>query len=548
MHGDEQRQLRAEFWQNSLGTLASRVLGLVRDMATAALLGLGTGGVMDALVIAFRLPNLLRRLFGEGALAVSFLPAFRAQYEREPAAAWKLTSVLLTWLAVALGALVVVGESVCLAVLWQSTDARTLELARLAAIMLPYLVFICVAAQLAAALQALFAFRAPALAPVLLNACWLAAVWFVAPWLPNERAQAVAIAVAVLASGVLQVAWLWPALGRLGFRFDYDWRTSRAAAVQVAKTAVPIALGLAVTQLNTLVDSLVAWGLAGEAHQSVAWLVHAVEYPLRSGAAAAIYYGERFYQLPVGLLGIAVATVYYPRFSQHAARRDRHAIAADLSLALRLVAFAAIPASVGLALVAQPATRLLFERGAFTAADSARAANMIATYGLGIWAYCALPVLVRAFYASGDRLSPAKIGLIAVSINCVLNLTLVWFLAERGLAVATAVAAAVQVVLLCRQFSRTVARTEWRDVYRTLTRAGVATSTMAAVVVLTQTMLPLAADSVRAWQALVLAVMTSLGGATYLAVAHFLRMDELGLFLLPRHKQPEAASPTRVAA
>jgi len=548
MHGDERRQLWAGFWQNSLGTLASRVLGLVRDMATAALLGLGTGGVMDALVIAFRLPNLFRRLFGEGALAVSFLPAFRAQYEREAGLAWKLTSVLLTWLAVALGAVVMIGEAICVAVLWQSSDARTLELARLSAIMLPYLVLICLAAQVTAALQALFSFRVPALAPVLLNVCWLVAVWFVCPWLPDERAQAGAIAVAVLASGVLQVAWLWPALRRFGFRFDYDWRASRNAAVQVAKAAVPIALGMAVTQLNTLVDSLVAWGLAGEAHQTVAWLGGMVEYPLRTGAAAAIYYGERFYQLPVGLLGIAVATVYYPRFSQHAARRDRHAIADDLSVALRLVAFVAIPASVGLALVALPATRLFFERGAFTSADSARAANMIATYALGIWAYCALPVLVRAFYASGDRLSPAKIGLVSVAINAALTVTLVWFLAERGLAVATAVAAAAQVILLTNRFSRAHAKLKWPGLGRTLARSALATGAMTVAVTLVQLALPLDAQSSWAWQAVALATLTILGAGVYVALAHFMRMDELSAFLRPSTSASEPATPTRAAA
>jgi putative peptidoglycan lipid II flippase len=213
------------FWVTSLGTLVGRVLGLVRDMATASLLGLGEGGVMDAFVIAFRIPNLLRRIFGEGALSVSFLPVFTSQFERDPARAWQLVSALFTWLTILLSALVLVGEAVC-AVLWwnDAHESGTAQLVGLTAAMLPYLVFVCLSAQASATLQALLHFRLPAIAPTLLNVCWLAAVWFVAPHFgPDKLAQAYVIAAAVLISGVLQFAVQLPALRRLGFRFDYDW-------------------------------------------------------------------------------------------------------------------------------------------------------------------------------------------------------------------------------------------------------------------------------------------------------------------------------------
>ena len=318
MMAREAWHLARDFWTTSLGTLASRVLGLVRDMATAALLGLGEGGVMDALVVAFRVPNLLRRIFGEGALAASFLPVFSQQFEIEPRRGWQLLSVLLAWLAVVLSAVVVLGEAVCAAIWWRGGAEGAGPLVGLTAVMLPYLVFICLAAQVSAALQARFEFRVPALAPLTLNVCWLAAVWFVAPSLePDKVAQAYWIAAAILASGVLQLVVQVPALVRLGFRWSYDWSASRTAFWQVVRAMAPITLGLAVTQLNTLTDSLIAWGLSAApgAGQTIPWLPGEIAYPLETGAAAAIYYGERFYQLPVGLLGIAVATVIYPRVS-----------------------------------------------------------------------------------------------------------------------------------------------------------------------------------------------------------------------------------------
>jgi putative peptidoglycan lipid II flippase len=289
---------------------------------------------------------------------------------------------------------------------------------------------------------------------------------------------------------------------------------------------LPIALGLAVTQLNTLADSFIAWGLSNEAGASrtIGWLPGAVPYPMQTGAAAAIYFGERFYQLPVGLLGVAIATVTYPLLSRHAARGDRAAIGGDLALGLRLVAFLAIPAGVGIMLVADPVTRVLFERGEFTAADAGRAARMIAAYASGVSAYCAIPVLVRGFYAMGNRLAPARLGAVAVAVNLVLNLLLVWPLAELGLATSTAIAAAVQVVMLALTFSRNCSPLAWRELATTLAKSAIAATAMAAVVLFVQHH----PGSPRSLQ-LVLAI--GAGAAVYLAAAWLLGMPELRLLV-----------------
>jgi putative peptidoglycan lipid II flippase len=545
MNGDASEQLVRGFWATSLGTLASRVLGLARDVVTAALLGLGEGGVMDALVVAFRLPNLPRRIFGEGALAAGFLPVFAAEERRDPRAAWQLLSVLLVLLGAGLSALVLVGEAVCAAWWWfGSADGRGSQLPGLAAMLLPYMVLVCLAAQVSTALVGMLRFRAAAFAPALLNVCWLAAAWFVAPvFSPNAAAQAYVIAAAIVVSGVLQLAVQIPALRSVGFRFDFNWRAARPAVWQVGGAMLLIALALAVTQLNTLVDSLIAVGLAAEpgGAQTIGWLGHMVRYPLETGAAAAIYYGERFYQLPVGVIGMAIATVIYPLVARHAARGERARIGADLTLGLRLVWFMALPAGIGIALVAEPATRLLFERGAFSARDAERAATMIACYSVAAWAYCALPVLARGYYAIGNRGTPARIGLMALAINLALTLVLIWPLGERGLAISTAAAASVQAILLAVVFSRACAALAWRELWATIVKGAVATATMGIVVLLVKSFAPL--EPSRPQLAVWLALAIAAGAAVYLAAAWLLGMPEPTLLLRRRFQSDRSPRP-----
>lgn len=454
-------------------------------MATASLLGMSGGGVMDAFAIAFRIPNLFRRLFGEGALAASYLPVFAERLEKDRQSAWQLASVMLSWVTVVLVLIVMLAEAACglIWLAWGHLPGLGLLLG-LAAVMMPYLLFICLAAQVAATLHALSRFAAPALAPTLLNICWLVAAWLVAPhFAPDKHAQAYVLAVSVLVAGLLQLAVQLPVLRAAGFRFDYNWAASREAVMRIVAAMGPMLLGLAVTQINTLTDSLIAWGLsaAPDAAPQIGWLGDAVNYPMRQGAAAAIYFGERLYQFPVGVLGLAVATAIFPLLSRHAARGKHEQLGADLTLGLRLVILLGVPAGVGLIILAHPLAQLLFERGQFTATDTLRTARMIACYAGGVWAYCALPVVVRGYYALGDRVTPVRIGMWIIGLNLTLNLILIWPLAEAGLAVATAVAASVQVIVLTAAFSRRKSRLGWRLLAGTVARTVVATLLMAAV-------------------------------------------------------------------
>jgi putative peptidoglycan lipid II flippase len=470
----------------SLGTQACRLLGLFRDMATSALLGLaGHGGVADAFLFAFRIPNLFRQLFGEGALTASYLPVLTGALENDPRAARHLSSVVVSLLAMLLTVLVAAGELLfgLVWLLWGDAPGVGL-LVGLSAVMLPYVVLICVAAQLSTMLYAAGHFAVPALAPTMLNILWLSAAWIGWQWSPgNQAAQAYWLAVGVMVSGVLQVAVHLPTLYRLGFRFDYDWSSARQGVVRIAGNMAPTFIGLAILQINTFVNSLIAWGLAAvkDGPQTISWL-GGVRYPIQQGAVAALYYGERLCDYPLGIVGLPVAVAVFPLLCRHAARGNHRQLGADMTLGLRLVLCLSVPAGVGLMLLAEPIARLLFERGNFHPEDTVRVAWMVDCYAAGIWANCALPVLVRGFYALNDYATPVRVGAWMVGLNLVLNLTLIWPLAEAGLAISTTAAAVVQLLVLAAVFSRGRAPLDWRRLAATAARTLLAAAAMVAAV------------------------------------------------------------------
>jgi putative peptidoglycan lipid II flippase len=476
----------------SAGTLASRVLGLVRDMVTASLFGLAAGGVLDALVVAFRIPNLFRALFGEGALTASYLPVFSKSLEHGRRQAWDVFRWVNFWLAGVLFGVTATGEAGIGIWVWLARgDTDALLLAGLSAVLLPYLILVCLAAVTSATLQGLGRFAAGAFAPAVLNLFWIAAVVLIVPRIAIDAVgQAYVLAVCVLVGGVFQWVVQWPGLWREGFRlaaagqYNHPGRQPhhgveiRDQLKRIRRAMIPTTLALTVTQLNTLADSLVAWILAAPrgSGRTIPWL--GVEYPMEQGAAAALYFGERLYQFPLGMIGIAVATVVFPLLARHTARGDLAAVGEDLTRGLRLVFVVAVPSAVGLVILAEPIARLMFERGQFTAADTARTARIIAVYGSGVWAYCALPVLVRGFYALGDRATPLRIALGAVALNLTLDLSLIWWLAEAGLAAATVVSATVQMVTLAALFSRRHVRLGWAKLAATMVRAAMASGAM----------------------------------------------------------------------
>ncbi|HEY5311127.1 MAG TPA: lipid II flippase MurJ, partial [Pirellulales bacterium] len=462
--------------------------------------------------------------------------------------AWQFASVGLALLAALLAAIVVLGEGGLAVAAWfWAGDRQAMQLLGLSAALLPYLLLVCLAAQLSATLQALGRFGLPAFAPALLNAIWLIGVWLAASAFDlGHQQRAYVVAVSILVAGCVQVAVQARALGRLGFRWHYNWQASRAAVIKVVAATGPMVLGLAVTQINTLCDSLMAWGLTAPAPgRAIGWLGGVVDYPFRPGAAAAIYFAERLYQFPLGILGVAVATVIFPSLSRHAARGATRELGAELSVGLRLVLLLGLPASAGLVLLCEPLATLFFRHGEVTAADAARLSRMIACYGLGVWAFCASLVLVRGYYARGDQRTPLRMAWLAMGVNVLLNLLLVWPLGECGLALSTSLAGVVQLAGLAWAFDKHQRTLAWPALRRSAWQAATTTAGMAACSSLALMALPVGGH----WALWRVAGPVAAGMIAVFVIARLLGMDELAL-LWPQRRRNHPAQPaeTRVLA
>jgi putative peptidoglycan lipid II flippase len=435
----------------SLCTLLSRVLGLVRDIICASVFG--TSLAWDAFVVAFKIPNLFRRLFGEGALSAAFIPVFTEYLETKGKKdAWELVNVTGTLLFIILGSLVVLAEisfSVIPTVF--SLNSKWSLVLNLLIITFPYVLFICMVALAMAVLNSLKHFLIPALAPVALNICWIMGVIFLTPICGNTLDKKIfGLAIAILIGGVTQLAMQLPVLRKEGVVFKPSLYFSHPGLKRILALMLPIIFGLAVVQINVLMDSFIAIAFArppgGAESFSIAGM--AIPYPLETGAASVLYYGDRLIQFPLGVFGIAIATAVFPFFSTYAARKEWTNFANTLNQAIRVVLFIGIPASIGLILLRRPLVELFYERNAFTAESTYRTSVVIFYYAIGVWAYCASHVIIRAFYSIQDTKTPVKVGAGMVGLNLILNLTLIWFLREGGLALATAISATIQIIIL----------------------------------------------------------------------------------------------------
>jgi putative peptidoglycan lipid II flippase len=454
----------------SLCTIASRVLGMVRDAVMAATFG--NGPLLDAFSVAFRLPNLARVLLGEGVLATALLPAIVADLDQKGTLeARRTATALCVFLA---GFLIVIVAGLELAATGLLTiispESELSRLVFLTMLMLPYVVLICVSAQLSAVLHALHHFVIPALVPIVLNAVWLGVLWLVVPSIADPEQKLMVICGGVLIGGCFQLLLPLPMLHYLKFTYASGWGGAIPRVRGIVAGVFPVLLGLLVTQINTTIDSLLAWGLAAPAGAGPdsGW-------PIASGTASALYLGQRLYQFPLGVFGVSLGTVLYPLFTRHAQSQDFAGLRRDVALGVRLVLAIGIPASVGLFWVAGPLTTLIFERGQFTSEDSFETARIIQAYGLGVWAFCGLIVVQRALYALEERWIPTRIGIASVVANLVLNMILIWPLGGIGLAISTSLIGSIQFLLTLLAIEAFTGKLPWGELGLTLLKTGIAT-------------------------------------------------------------------------
>lgn len=434
--------LRSSMLVSSM-TMLSRVLGLLRDVVIAAVVGASANA--DAFFVAFKIPNFLRRLFAEGAFAQAFVPVL-AEYKNQGSLA--AVRVLVDRVAGVLGGTLLLVTSLAMLAAPLVTAlfapgfvgdpvkfALTADMIR---ITFPYLLLISMTGFCGAILNSYGRFAVPALTPVLLNLSLIGAATVAAPWFAEP---VFALAWGVLLAGVVQLLFQLPFLYRLELVPRPRWDTRHPGVRRILSLMVPALFGVSVSQINLLLDTVLASFLPTG---SVSWL----------------YYSDRLMELPLGVFGVAIATVILPSLSAHRAGARMQDFSLTLDWAVRAVLLIAVPAAVALLLLAQPILVTLFQYGAFRPADVAMAAMSLQAYCLGLAAFMLIKVLAPGFYARQDTATPVKIGIVAMVANMLLNVAFVLPLMHYynaghvGLALATSVAAWLNAGLLWRGLRR----------------------------------------------------------------------------------------------
>jgi putative peptidoglycan lipid II flippase len=418
-------------------TLLSRVLGFVRDLVVARVFG--ADGSTDAFFVAFKIPNFMRRLFAEGAFSLAFVPVLSEYKEQRARLELKVfiddvagTLGLVLLAVTLLGVLGAPWVVMLFAPGFIGEPERLALAADMLRLTFPYLMLISLTAFAGGILNTFQRFGVPAFTPVLLNISLISCALWLAPLI--ER-PIVALAWGVLLAGVLQLAFQLPFLGQLGLLPRPRFKPRDEGVRRIIGLMIPALFGVSVTQINLLLDTLIASFLTAG---SISWL----------------YYSDRLMEFPLGILGVALGTVILPNLSKKHSRADAASFSSTLDWALRWVLLLGVPAAVGLLVLAGPMLATLFYSGNFSAADVTMATHSLWAYALGLVAFMAIKVLAPGYYSRQDTRTPVRIAVIAMLANMLLNLLLMLPLAHAGLALATTLSACLNAFLLLRGLRR----------------------------------------------------------------------------------------------
>src|SRR5580658_2236178 len=431
-----------------LAVMCSRLLGLAREQTFAALFG--GGAAMDAFTAAFRIPNLLRDLFAEGALSTAFVTTFSKTIARSgDAAAWTLANKVATMTAAVLGVICIAGmvfAGALVGALAPGFDPQKAALtAELTRIMFPFILLVSLAALVMGMLNAKNVFGVPAMASSFFNigsiVCGVALGFWIDPHF-GPRAL-IGLAIGTLCGGALQLAVQLPSLRRLGYRYHPDFRWRDAGVTAILALMGPSVIAASTTQFNVLVNSMFASTLGDGA---IFWLAIAF----------------RLMQLPLGLFGVALGTVTLPLLSRLVVAGQMDAFRSELARAMRLAFLLTVPSTLGLMMLAEPIISVLYQHGKFNAFQAAQAAGALRFYAIGLAGYAALKVLVNAFYALERRKTPMMVSFLAVGLNLLLNCIFTFRLGwgVRGLAFSTGCIASINFLLLYALMRRHLAGLE----------------------------------------------------------------------------------------
>jgi putative peptidoglycan lipid II flippase len=535
-------------------TLISRVLGLARE--SVASFFFGANAIWSAFSTAFIIPNLFRKLFGEGALSAAFIPLYAQEVKRnhpEEAARFAVASVNL--LCALLIALTVIGEIILFAMshFWDMRPDRLLAV-KLTAIMLPYVLLVCGTAFLGGILQVHRRFAATAAAPIILNLFLIVATIIAArTWdlkTPEGQTRSVIwLSFTVLIAGLVQVIVLMPSLRAVGFRFQPVLHFWTPQVQRMLKLTIPVALGAGVLQLSVMLDKGISLLLAsgpgkdGTLITHFHFLGHWIRYPMAEGAVARLNWAQYMYQFPLGVFAIALATAIFPKLSSDAHELDQKEFKSILRRGIEACLFIGLPASVGLIVVRNPATRLLFEHGKFTEADARLVALSTAFYSSAIWAFSIQQILNRAYYALHDTITPLVLSILTLTVNLAVELPLIWSpLGESGMAAGTAVSFTLQSVIMLHLLRRRVGLLGLSQIVKPVAKMLIATALMwlACVAVQMTSVYPKdsAAHHKLTW-AIQLAILMATGGGVYLGVCQLLGIKTLQHLRRKKRPKPE---------
>jgi putative peptidoglycan lipid II flippase len=473
-------------------TFVSRVLGMARE--SVASFFFGAGAIWSAFTVAFTIPNLFRKLFGEGALSAAFIPLYAQAVKREggqPSAdgqkadaelysASDFANASVNLLCFLLTVVTIIGEGVLWLMLMRGRASgmaadRILAI-KLTMVMLPYVLLVCGQAFLGGILQVHHFFGAPAAAPILLNLFLIAAIVLGAKLFdlrtdPGQTRGVYVLAITVIIAGVAQIAMMAPALRRSGFRFRPLLHFWTAPIKRMLKLTLPVALGAGVLQIGVLMDKGISFLLASGVgtNEAKTWHIFGLtleRYPMVEGAAARLNWAQFLYQFPLGVFATALATAIFPKLSTDAlgTETDRERFRGILRRGIEAALFIGLPASVGMIVVRYPAVRLLFQHGKFNATDTKLVAISTGVYSAAIWAFSLQQILNRGYYALHDTTTPLIWGIVNLVLNLVVELPLLWILpayvdseiAETGMAWGTLVSFAIQAVVMTMMLSRRV--------------------------------------------------------------------------------------------
>jgi putative peptidoglycan lipid II flippase len=480
MEADRAQQAHASVARNagiiSLAVMASRILGLVRDQVFAAFFGAGL--LYDAFLTAFRIPNLLRDLFAEGALSAAFVTTFTQTLQNSgKEEAVRLSNRVATLIIVFIAAISLVAWIFAPSIVSMLAPGffdvpgkaeLTIELTR---IMIPFLLLIALAAQAMGMLNAFNIFGLPALASAFFNIGSIAGGLLLGFLLgPVIGLSPIAgMAYGTLIGGFLQLAVQWPSLRGRGVSYRPDFNLRDAGVRQIICLMGPAVIGTAAVQINVFVNT----NFASE-------IVDAATGAVLNGPVSWLSYAFRFMQFPIGVFGVAVATAALPSLSRSTGQLNFGEFRQTLAHSLALVFLLCIPSAIGLAVLGRPIVALVFEHGKFTGFDTVQTANALAAYSLGLAGYAAVKVLSPAFYALNDARTPMLVSLGSIGVNYAMNSLLVSRFGHVGLAFSTSAVALVNFLLLALLMRRRIQRLEGRRLGSTVARILAASLPMAA--------------------------------------------------------------------